>query len=65
MTHLLASSVIYDGGHIFEWIRPRRNSVRDDRARDPNLADMADFTAGRRIHLCDFSNSIFGKNNAG
>jgi len=44
MPHLHTSSVI-------------QNSVCDDRAGESNLADMAGFTAGRRIHLCDFSNN--------
>jgi len=35
--------------------------VRIDRAGEPNLADMAGFTAGRRIHLCDFSYTIQAK----
>jgi len=39
---------------------PARSSVRSDRADEPNLADMAGFTAGKRINLCDFSNSIVG-----
>jgi len=29
---------------------------------NPIFADMAGFAASRRIHLCDFSNRIVGKN---
>ncbi len=39
---------------------PQLICARSDRADEPNLADMAGFTAGKRINLCDFSNSIVG-----
>jgi len=32
--------------------------VRNDRAGEPHLADMAGFAAGRLINLCDFSYNI-------
>lgn len=43
-------------------MNPSAKKLRaSDRTGEPNLADLEGCGAGKRIHLYDFSNSVFGK----